>query len=427
MNITKILMAPADASAPAAPAAPASPEPGMPQNFDSQNNSLASLEEGFRKATSDAPKPKLKGRDAPPPNAPMMKVPGPDNPTLPEKEEPKAEPAKEEPTQIDDPFDDPKPKPQEKPPEKAPEKGSKEQNLRVLATERDQLRQEVASLKAELEKRKDYEDLSKSYNDTKKRFEEHENELRVTRYESSAEYKEKWLKPTEDAYKKAVKSLAEFQVEIPGNPELGEESKFRQATEQDFIQLYHLPEGQAWREARKMFGDAAPAIMGHRQTLKSLQEGAANAKAEYQQRGAQLEAERKAQERVRQEESLRLWEDANKGIVEKLPSLLKEQPNDKEFNDTLAAAREIVDVAYSERRNQLTPQERVSLDAKIRNSAIAFRTQALTLKRANTELAQLREKLKKYEAGEPGKPTSSRQQIETEPKTLEEHFFQKTK
>lgn len=426
MKTIPILMAPAESAAPAAPATQAPPPSAdNPQNFDSHANSMKGLEEGFLSATSEAPKAKLRGRDTPPPNAPMFKVPGPDT-VKKTAEDP--EPTKDDPkSDLSDPLDDPKPEAKPKEPEKVPEKGSKEQNLRVLATERDQLRTENATLKAELDKRKDYEELTKSYNDTKKRYDEHENELRVTRYEASAEYKEKWLKPTDTAYSKAIKSLGEFRVEIPGNPETGEEAKFRPATEQDFLKIYHLPIGEAWSESRKMFGDAAPEIMGQRKTLKDLQEGAVQAKSEYQQRGAQIEAERKAQDRVRQEESLKLWDDANKSIVERLPALLKEQPSDKEFNDVLAGARDMVDVAYSERRHQLTPQERVNLDAKIRNSAIAYRTQGLTLKRANVELAQLKEKLKKYEGGEPGKPTTGRQQIETTPDTLEGHFLQKTR
>ena len=430
-------MAAAGVTAPAAPAAPAVPQgPDSPQTFDSTTVSLGGLEKGFMDATGPTAPSKRASRDQPPPNAPMVKMPG-QEPTKPEPKDKQADPS----TLGADPFDDEKPadkpadkpaeKPEEKPADPAAGKKTKEDNIRVLATERDTLKQQLQerdvklkSLEAELERRKDYDDVVKSSLEQRRVFEEQENELRVTRFEASAEFKDKWLKPYQQKYKRAMESLKEFQVEIPG--EVGADPTFRDASEQDFVKLYNLPEGPAWREARKMFGDAAPAIMQHRKDLKELQQGAVAAKAEYQQRGQELESQRKAQERLQQEETLSLWEKENQQMVEKAAEFLKEKTDDKEFNDTLTAARQMVDVAYSEQRKNLTPTERIRLDAKIKNSAVAFRTQNLLLRRARAELATMKAELEKLREGDPGDPKTGRTRTVTEPASLEEDFFRKT-
>lgn len=430
-TFNRFLMAPVDAVA-AAPAAPATAPAAAPAAFQSTVDSDAatanSLQDGFMTATGDGKAFRRRGRDTPPSDKPMQ-----------EAEKPVAK-AADAPIEGD-PMDE-KAKPAEpeaateKTPEKPQEKGDKEKNFRALATERDTLKTKVETLEknlqealAKIEGTKDYPQVKETLAEREKRLESQENELRMTRYESSEEYREKWLKPATSAWSKAVRSLGEFQVEIPGKADeegVRGQATYRPATEADFARLYDLPEGAAWREAKQMFGDASPAIMEHRRAIKQLDEGSKSAKAEYQTNGQKLEQEKIAKQSLQQQETTQLWEAENARIIEALPHLLKDRPDDKEFNEALATSKSVVDVAYSEARGSLDPRARVKLDAKIRNRAIAYSPMLLELKRLKEQEKVLKAKIKSNEEGDPGVPSSGRAQGAGEPKTEEERFLQYT-
>lgn len=382
---------------------------------------------------------RLRGRDTPMPPTPLQATP----------DEKASKPAEAPKAKFVDPMDEqpetPKDKApdaelEQKPPVKADAKDqppSKEQNLRLLATERDKFRTENDQLKKRLQEAEDrlkqtedYPKVKETLAQREKRLEEIENRLRHTDYKSSEEYQNKWLKPMETAYKRTLNALKEFQVEIPGAPDdAGNPGKpsFRAATEEDFAQLYNMPEGTAWREARKMFGDAAPAIMQHRSSLKQIEEGARAAAEEYRTNGQKLEQEEMARRVSQQQETEKMWEAENTRLVEAMPKVLKERADDQEHNSVLESSRQLVDAAYSEARKAMEPKARVALDARVRSRAIAYGPLMLEVQRLRQQLQEEQQRTKALEDSDPGVPSSGRTQVETEPKDLREHFLQKTK
>jgi hypothetical protein len=416
------LMAPVDAPAASAPSAPPAPRPdgdiGVP---DSDRATANNLKDGFMAAMGDspdkAPSPRLRGRDTPMPQKPLQ-VAGSDK--APAKPGDKAEPdAKftdpmDEPAAPEDQAQDPDPKKQEPP----KPQGKAGENFRRLETERDTARKEAETfkkqneeLKAQLEKQKDYPKIVETLAERDKRLADQENHIRFVNFKQSEEYKTKYQEPANKAYAEMVRDMPQYQVELPGKPtDDGSpvQSAYRPATEADFVRLYQMQEGQAWAESRKMFGDAAPAIMEHRRTLKQLARGAQEAEENYRQNGAKIEGERQVQTKLEQEKLLRSWEDENQRITNALPGILKEQEKDEEFNKVLGTAREMVDVAYSDKRNTLPPDTRAKLDAKIRNRAVGYSTLTLLRQRDQATIKQLQAKIAELEGGAPGVPSSGR-------------------
>lgn len=430
MIIKHPLLAPADTAVPAAPVQ--APPSGAPTDFqrsvDSDAATASGLQDGFMQATSDATAARRRGRDTPMPPTPLQ--------TSTESTK-KADPQK-----FADPMDQQQaptaPAPEAKPEfktEAAPT--NKEQNIRVLATERDKFRTENEQLKKQLEeatgKFKEFEDYPKvkeTLAQREKRLEEIEHHLRQTSYKDSDEYRDKWLKPMEVAYKRAVGALKEFQIEVPGQlDDDGEPSRssFRAATEDDFAYLYNLPEGTAWRESRKMFGDAAPAIMQHRSGLKQIEENARGASDEYRTNGQKMEQEEMAKRISQQQEMEKMWESENTRIIETMPKILKDRADDNEHNSVLESSRQLVDAAYSETRKSMAPKERVALDARVRSRAIAYGPMMLEIQRLRKQVGEMEGRNKQLESGEPGVPSTGRTQGESIPKSLEDHFFAKTK
>lgn len=430
MRIPHPLQFPADTATPAAPVA--SPAPDTSQNFarvvDSDATTADSLKSGFMEKMEGTPR--RRGRDNPPTNEPMKAG---------VKEEP-TEPVKYADPMDEKPASEPKPEPQSEPklPDKQPEaKGDKEQNLRKLATERDTLRQEnetfkkrLAEAEARIAETADYPKIKDTLAQREKRLEESEQRLRQTNYTASDEYKEKWLRPMEAGYNRAIAALREFQVEIPGKPDEFNNPgspTYRDASEQDFVHLYKLPEGAAWKEARKMFGDSAPAIMQHRQSLKIIDEGAQAAAQEYQTKGHLIDQERTAKQVAQQQEIESIWESENKRIADTMPKILQDRADDKDHNEALNASRQLVDSAYSGSRNSMDPKARVQLDARIRSRAVAYGPMMVEITRLRTQLKQAEERAGKLESGDPGVPGSTRTTMDSEPKSLQDHFFSKTK
>ena len=430
------LMAPVgEAPSGAAPTAPAPEQGNFQRVVDSDAVTAGSLQDGFMKATGDGPA-RRRGRDTPMPNEPLQTQEGNKAST--------SEPAKPA-SKIVDPMDapvapepakaDPKPEPKIDPkPDATP---SKEQNIRVLATERDRFKSENETLRKQLVEAQEYRKQTEDYPKVKEtlaqreqRLEEMEHRLRQTNYKESEEYRDKWLKPMETAYKRAVGSLKEFQIEIPGTPDEYDnpgKPTFRAATEDDFAYLYNLTEGAAWRESRKMFGDAAPAIMQHRSGLKQIEEGARNAAEEYRTNGRKMEQEETAKRVSQQQEMEGMWEKENTRITETMPKILKDRADDNEHNSVLESSRNLVDTAYSEARKSMAPKERVALDARVRSRAIAYGPMMLEIQRLREQLSEAQGRAKTLSEGEPGVPSTGRTQVDAVPKSLEEHFFAKTK
>jgi len=231
-----------------------------------------------------------------------------------------------------------------------------------------------------------------------KRLAELEEHIRYVDYSRSSEFAEKYQKPYEEAWTKAVNDLKELSVTTA-------DGTTRAATAQDLLHLANLPLGEARKLANEVFGDAADDVMAHRRRVKELSEAQEKALTDAKINSKQwleqsLSASKKLADEIKQ-----LWT-TETAAKEAKYEFLKPKDGDDEWNEILERSTELVESAYASnaRDPKLTPEQRAEVIRK--HSAVHARARAygplrLELKRLRAQLAERDAKLKQYEGSEP--------------------------
>lgn len=385
-------------------AEPRSPSPAL-EDFD---KTFADL---------DAPTPEP-AQPTPPPDPTPAPTPKPKDPETGKfvKVEPKSEPAKVP----------------EKPVEPAPQLGQEYQPPMVarpselkkwaqkMGGRAEQAERQLSQLNAkvrELEQRQPQQADTKAIMDelasTKKRLEEYEGELKVTRYERSGEYKEKYEKPYQNAVKSAYAEVRELLVVVP-NPNDPENPQERQATPADFDEVYNLPLGPATKLAKAKFGDAASIVIQHVKAIKDSARAALNAVEEHKGQAAQFEQQQTAQQRMIEEGRSRMFSEAVQSITEKYKDLFGERDGDTAWNEALSKGRHMADLAFSDRQG-LTPAQSAILDAQIHARVSAFPGLRAENAKLKADLAAKDKEISDLRGSSPGKPGAA--PVDTKPNT----------
>lgn len=264
-------------------------------------------------------------------------------------------------------------------------------------------REENKSLKAELEKlrtAKPPEDpekkgLAEKYEFANKRLKEIEDELRLSAYERSQEFKEKWQQPFIDAYQFGRERTAQFKV-------TDAEGNLRQATPEDFDYVMRITDDEAAAQvAEQMFGGAkAAVILNMRNEVHRLMHLRGKALEEAQKLGGEREKIRTESEKKQKALLNETWNRLNSEAAEKYPDWFKEKDGDEKGNELLRKGYELVDKVFLG-SSDVPPEQQVAMHSAIRNRAAAFGRLAYQLRAANTELAELRKELDSYKESEP--------------------------
>jgi hypothetical protein len=258
------------------------------------------------------------------------------------------------------------------------------------------------------------EALAKKADDLQKRIDEYENRIRLTNYESSDEYRTKYLAPYQGAVSDANDVIKELVVSEE-NPETGEAND-RPATWEDFQRLYELPLGHQAKEAKRMFGDGPNiVVMQHIASIKAAVKSATKAREEYATKAGEIEKSRMAEEAQKRERAAA----TNREVVEmwsKVNQALSENPNgqlfwgkdkdDQAANEALAKGFAIADKRFGPEYQKLSVPERVKLDAMIRHRVAGFSKLNYLLQKTNSELAEARKTIESLKASGPGRPAS---------------------
>lgn len=245
-----------------------------------------------------------------------------------------------------------------------------------------------------------------------KRNKELEQEIHYHNYAKSQEYTEKYQKPYEESWTKAISDLGQLEV-------LAEDGTVtRKATASDLISLANLPLGEARKQANAMFGDSANDVMMHRQKIRELSDAQNKALEDARKAGSEREAQWTEKTKAVDAEVTTLWQKFNEEDTDKL-DFLKPKEGDDEWNGRLDSAKRMVDGAFSQNATDpnLTPEQRVKVvraHAAIRNRAIAYSALRLENNRLKAQIKERDDKLKQFEDSAPtggagggtnGKPT----------------------
>lgn len=287
---------------------------------------------------------------------------------------------------------------------------------------REELQPKISKLEArvrELETSKPEENsaLSEKYKSIERRNQELEAHMAFVDYEQSTDYQTKYFKPYVEAWERARSDLAELKVELP-------DGQSRPATDEDIRMLAALPLGDRQVKANAMFGDLSSYVMQHVAEIKRLSDAQLKALGDAKKNALAASAEKKRQMTEAHQTKLKLWDQANKELVDKYPVRFAPIEGDTEGNKALAAGQALVQVLFAPEdmtpaevallpkfardeiaaKGGLSQQSTVRLHAIIKNKAAAYDRLSLRMKSLREELAEAKQALKEYEDSTPGGP-----------------------
>jgi hypothetical protein len=313
----------APASEPAAPAAPAAPGPrGLPPAAPSRFQSLEDALEAH--ATPDPSRTK--------PNKPEPK-PGDKPPVEPKKPEPAAKPEDKA-----KPVETAPVKPAEKPGERFnPVKDLKVAKARIVELETKVKDMETARIPAE-----ERATITKRMDEIQAENTQLRNRIRFKDYESSPEFKDKFLKPYEDSLIRAMEDVSRITI-------TDQNGQTRLGTQQDVLNLanlLHTDLAAAKRFATETFGDFAPEVTVMANEVRKTLAAHNKALKDEETNGATREQQQKQREEQQTKhlttEFIKLYTKANESFLN--------NPKDTEIKGLLTPK-------VSPEGQQLTPEE----------------------------------------------------------------------
>lgn len=224
-------------------------------------------------------------------------------------------------------------------------------------------------------------------------------------YEKHPEFIEKYEKPYQAAWQRAMSELSELHIDD------GKGGK-RAVVPDDMFQLAAMPLEQAREVAEATFGAFADDVMGYRKEIKTLFAAKQEALKVAREQGAAREkamTEQQAQQQQMVSKFVKeTWDKVNAGLLsdEKIGTYFKPKEGNKEWNERLAKGTELVARAFNERPNDpnLTPEERASIvkrHAAVWNRAASWGALRHENETLQSQLAAVQKELESYKGAQP--------------------------
>jgi len=269
----------------------------------------------------------------------------------------------------------------------------------------------------------DVKALTDELANTKKRLEEYEGELKVTRYERSGEYKENYEKPYQETVKKAYRKVAELVIREPVKggelDEHGKPTQFneREATPADLDAVYYAGNPMSRRnKAKELFGEDWQSATALCDQIREKQEAALEAVQANKGKAQEYEQQQTAQQKMLEEGRSRMFGEAIKAITDKYKDLFGEREGDSTWNDNLHKGRSMADLAYGDRKG-LNPQQNAILDAQVHARISGFPALLHEYQNVKSQLADSQKEVAELRGSAPGKGTPAAPKTE-EPSNL---------
>jgi len=267
------------------------------------------------------------------------------------------------------------------------------------------LEKELADTKSKLLPEADREAMTKRLTEAEKRAKDFEEEIRFVNYEKHPEYVEKFQKPYEQAWQRAMSELSELHIAD------GKGGK-RAVVPDDLFQLTVMPLEQAREVAENAFGAFADDVMAYRKEIKGLFAAKQQALKDAKEKGAERE-KLMAEQMTQQQQAVskfvkETWDKVNSGLLadEKIGTYFKPKEGNKEWNERLAKGTELVARAFNERPDdpRITPEERASIikrHAAVWNRAASWGALRHENESLQAQMAELKKELDSYKGSQP--------------------------
>jgi len=315
------------------------------------------------------------------------------------------------PEQPQDKPDDTKAPETPETPEK-PVEAAKPGTMRALGKAYDELKKEANEvLRPKLQslesKTKEYErtieEMRKSTPDTKPLQErlaaiEKENQslrevVRFTDYRKSPEFTEKYEKPYNEAWAKAVGEVTQLNVQM-------EDGSVRKATANDLLALANAPLDQLDDLAAQWFPKSSPRVIRHVEKVRELAEAQDKALEEAKKGAGEFATKRDEAAKTQGLAFKTAYEGATGELTKKYAKWFAPDDTDPQGNEILKKGYDYADTVFSANGN-LTPEQRAGRLAVIRAKAANHDRLVSKMKAMNQEMVDLQAKLSQFEASEP--------------------------
>lgn len=312
------------------------------------------------------------------------------------QDEPKDEKAPETPESPEKPVDEPKPGTM-----RALGKAYDE-----LKGERDKvLRPQIQSLESKV---KEYESrieqMTKAQPDLKpiqdraaaieKENQQLREAIRFADYRKSPEFTEKYEKPYNEAWSKAVSEVTQLNLVM-------EDGTSRKATANDLLALANAPLDQLDDLAAQWFPKSAARVIRHVERVRDLAEAQDTALKEAQKGAGEFHQKRTQAEQQANQAFAQSYQGANTELTTKYPKWFAPDETDPKGNDLLKKGYEYADTVFSPNGTQLTPQQKAGRLAVIRAKAANHDRLVARVKSYDARIAELEAKLAEFENSEP--------------------------
>jgi len=231
-----------------------------------------------------------------------------------------------------------------------------------------------------------------------KRNQELEQHIRYVDYSKSQEFVDKYQKPYEEAWGRALSGLKGLQLKFT-NAETGE-VQARDLTPADIAALANMEPSAARMEIKARFPEDVAEVRGYIDKIRDLASAQNQALEEQKSKGGEWQNQVSQHHKAIQESNSKLWKQFSDEHLAKF-DVLKPVEGDDERNSKLEKAVAFVTDALSAKANDpnLTEEQRATVIKKhvaLRNRAIAYSVLMHENKQLKARLAEKEEALKAY-------------------------------
>lgn len=265
------------------------------------------------------------------------------------------------------------------------------------------LQREIAELRGKSTNGEPPKEYTERYSALEKRNHELEQHMRFVDYSKSQEFVDKYQKPYEEAWAKAITGLKGLKVQF--TDQSTQEVVARDLTPQDIAALANMEPHAARLEIKNRFPEDIAEVRGYVDRIRDLADAQNKALEEQRTKGGDWQKQQHEKAQAVQEANHKLWHQFSKEAQEKL-AVLRPVEGDDERNMKLEKATAFVQKALASKANDpnLTDEQRAEVikqHVSVRNRAIAYSVLVHENKALKAQLAEKEAALKAFEESAP--------------------------
>jgi len=291
-------------------------------------------------------------------------------------------------------------KPAEVKPGEVQKDGKKESPWKLVETYKKRaavLEKELAETRSKIPVGTDVDGLNKKLEETTSRLKAADEELRFVNYSKSAEFKEKFGKPYEEAWQTAVSELAQIPLTL-------RDGSTRNFTDRDLITFANMDPATLTTTLKEVAPDFSDDIKAHVREVRKLAMAQTKALDDAKKMGSERFEQQMGAVKQANDHATKLWTSQLDAASKR--ALLQPVEGDDEWNTAVNSSTEFVDGAFKGNAfdPRLKPEDREKLikdKVKLRVRALEAPLLKMKVTRLETQLAAVQKELDELKGSGP--------------------------